>query len=303
MREPVLVASADGVGTKLIGRASSPATTRPSAATWSTTASTTSWCQGARPLFFLDYVGGGVLEPDATVALVARRARRLPRERLRAARRRDRRDAGLLPARRLRAGGLHRRHGRPPADPRRQRVRAGDVLVGLPSAGLHTNGYSLARRILFDRHRLGARRSCSPATDLRVGEALLAPHLSYLRALEPLLGHPGLHALAHITGGGLTDNLPRVLPAGTRGRIRLGSWEVPPSLPLAAASWARSRSRRCSASSTWASAWWWWSIPRRSPRCLRRLASIGGCPGRSIGTVEAGGAGIVYDRDERRRAG
>ena len=60
-----------------------------------------------------------------------------------------------------------------------------------------------------------------------MGELLLEPHRSYLRAVEPLLGHPGLHALAHITGGGLTDNLPRVLPDGTHASIRVGSWEVP----------------------------------------------------------------------------
>jgi phosphoribosylformylglycinamidine cyclo-ligase len=107
------------------------------------------------------------------------------------------------------------------------RVRAGDVLVGLPSAGLHTNGYSLARRILFDRHRLGLEDRL-PGTDLAVRRALLAPHLSYLRTIEPILAHPGLHALAHITGGGLTDNLPRVLPQGVHGRIRLASWETPP---------------------------------------------------------------------------
>ncbi len=100
------------------------------------------------------------------------------------------------------------------------RVRAGDVLVGLRSVGLHTNGYSLARTDPVRSPPARARRSSLPGTDLRVGEALLAPHRSYLRALEPILAHPGLHALAHITGGGLTDNLPRVLPDGTHGRIR-----------------------------------------------------------------------------------
>ena len=108
------------------------------------------------------------------------------------------------------------------------RVADGDILLGLPSAGLHTNGYSLARRILFDQ--LGLRmKDALPGLSprLTVGAWLLAPHLSYLQPLAPLLAEPGLHALAHITGGGLTDNLPRVLPDGLAAEIRLGSWEIP----------------------------------------------------------------------------
>jgi phosphoribosylformylglycinamidine cyclo-ligase len=79
---------------------------------------------------------------------------------------------------------------------------------------------------LFDRHRLGLDDRL-PGTDLRVGASLLSPHRSYLRTIEPLLARPGLHALAHITGGGLTDNLPRVLPTGTHCRIFLETWDTP----------------------------------------------------------------------------
>jgi phosphoribosylformylglycinamidine cyclo-ligase len=108
------------------------------------------------------------------------------------------------------------------------RVAAGDLLVALPSAGLHTNGYSLARRVLFDRLGLGIEDRAPWQTKKRsVGEVLLAPHLSYLDPLRPLLGHPALHGLAHVTGGGLSDNLPRILPRGTHAEIRLGSWEIP----------------------------------------------------------------------------
>jgi phosphoribosylformylglycinamidine cyclo-ligase len=112
------------------------------------------------------------------------------------------------------------------------RVAPGDLLVGLPSAGLHTNGYSLARRVLFDRAGLALGDRAPWATGkgkdrTTVGEALLAPHLSYLQPLRPLLSHPALHGLAHITGGGLSDNLPRILPRGAHAEIRTGSWEIP----------------------------------------------------------------------------
>ena len=112
-------------------------------------------------------------------------------------------------------------------------VGAGDALLGLASDGLHTNGYSLARRALLelaglelDRHleELGA----------TLAEALLAPHRNYAPAVLPLLAErpSAIHAVAHITGGGLADNLARVLPAGLRGVVHLGSWEVPPLFRL-----------------------------------------------------------------------
>src|SRR5262249_45626078 len=112
------------------------------------------------------------------------------------------------------------------------RVRAGDVLVGLPSAGLHTNGYSLARRILFDRLGLSLsdRAPWERGKEKKrktVGEVLLAPHLSYLAPLSPLPSQLALHCLAHVTGGGLTDNLTRILPKGTHALVRVGSWEIP----------------------------------------------------------------------------
>jgi phosphoribosylformylglycinamidine cyclo-ligase len=105
-------------------------------------------------------------------------------------------------------------------------VREGDVLVGLPSAGLHTNGYSLARKVLLEvlGHRVDEHL---PELGTTVGKALLAPHRSYLAALEPLLERDKVRALAHITGGGFPGNIPRVLPEGLGVRLRRGSWEVP----------------------------------------------------------------------------
>jgi phosphoribosylformylglycinamidine cyclo-ligase len=102
------------------------------------------------------------------------------------------------------------------------------VILGLPSAGLHTNGYTLARQVLLERpgRTPGERRADLGGRS--VEDVLLAPHLSYLRALQPLLAEDLVHAMAHITGGGFYDNIPRVLPAGVDAVIRSGSWPVPP---------------------------------------------------------------------------
>jgi phosphoribosylformylglycinamidine cyclo-ligase len=110
-------------------------------------------------------------------------------------------------------------------------VSEGDVLLGLPSAGLHTNGYSLARKVLFGTlgHRVDTHL---PELGTTVGEALLAPHRSYLAALEPLLERDKVRALAHITGGGFAGNIPRVLPRGLGARLRRGAWDVPPIFRL-----------------------------------------------------------------------
>ena len=227
IEEPVLVASADGVGTKL-------AVARMAGDFSSVGRDLVNHCvndvlvQGARPLFFLDYVGAGVLEPERLVELVAGVAAGCRAN-----------GCALLGGETAEMPGFYRPGDYElvgfivgivdrPAIPDGSRVRPGDALLGLPSAGLHTNGYSLARQILFERLGLGLADAVPGASDPRpVGELLLAPHLSYLPALKPLLGHPALHALAHVTGGGLTDNLPRALPPGTGARVRLGSWEVP----------------------------------------------------------------------------
>ena len=227
MTEPVLVASADGVGTKLaVARM---------AGDYSTVGrDLVNHCvndilvQGARPLFFLDYVGAGVLEPAKMIELVGGVADGCREN-----------GCALLGGETAEMPGFYQ-----PGDYELvgfivgiadranvltgARVADGDVLLGLPSTGMHTNGYSLARRILFEQLGLKLNdRLPGSSSKLRVGEWLLAPHRSYLAPLAPLLAEPGLHALAHITGGGLTDNLPRVLPEGLAAEIRLGSWEIP----------------------------------------------------------------------------
>jgi len=109
-------------------------------------------------------------------------------------------------------------------------IRAGDAVWGLPSTGLHTNGYSLARRILFDfcGHEVDEE---IPGVGATVADALLAVHKSYLpelRAVWAAHGRPAVHGLAHITGGGFYDNIPRILPAGVGVRLEAGSWTTPP---------------------------------------------------------------------------
>ncbi len=227
LEDPVLVASADGVGTKLaVARMADDFST--------VGRDLVNHCvndilvQGARPLFFLDYVGAGELDPRRMAELVGGVA---------AACREN--GCALLGGETAEMPGFYRAGDyelvgfivglvERAALLDGSRVRTGDLLVGLPSSGLHTNGYTLARKVLFDDLGLGlADRLPGAASRRTVGELLLAPHLSYLGPLEPLLGHPALHALAHVTGGGLTDNLPRVLPAGCRAEIKVGSWEIP----------------------------------------------------------------------------
>jgi phosphoribosylformylglycinamidine cyclo-ligase len=106
-------------------------------------------------------------------------------------------------------------------------IRAGDVLVGLPSTGLHTNGYSLARKLLFEVAGYGPKTTL-PEVGATVADALLAVHRSYLKPIRALMSEKLLRGAAHITGGGITDNTPRMLPAGLGVAIDTASWSIPP---------------------------------------------------------------------------
>ena len=225
LNKPVLVSSADGVGTKIkvaieanrhdtIGR------------------DLVNHCvndilvQGALPLFFLDYVAFGKLDPGVVEAVVAGVARGCREN-----------SCALIGGETAEMPGLYT----PPdydlagfivgyVEETRilgpQRVRPDDVLIGLPSSGLHTNGYSLARKILSERLKL---RMSDAFPDGGGGEAvadvLLAEHRSYLPALKPVLDR--VHALAHITGGGLPGNLDRALPPTLDAVVDTSSWKVP----------------------------------------------------------------------------
>jgi phosphoribosylformylglycinamidine cyclo-ligase len=228
--EPVLVASTDGVGTKLkvafasgvhdtIGR------------------DLVNHCvndifvQGARPLFFLDYVATGKLDPEVIASVVEGIARGCREH-----------GCALLGGETAEmpdfyASGEYDVAGTIVGIVEKSKIvdgrgiRPGDQLIGLPSVGLHTNGYSLARKVLFERLRLSA-SDPAPGVGATVGQALLAEHRSYYKPLMKPVDEGRVKGLAHITGGGLTDNLPRILPAGSRARIARGTWPVLPIFEL-----------------------------------------------------------------------
>ena len=225
-REPVLVSSTDGVGTKLkvaialgehgtIGQ------------------DIVNHCvndilvQGARPLFFLDYIAMGKVDPDVLVevaqglakacraaqcALIGGETAEMP----------DIYKAGDYDLAGFVVGAVEKSQIIDGA-----RISPGDVLLGLASSGLHTNGYTLARRVFFGRKGLKP-TSIVPELGRSVGEELLAVHRSYLPVLSGILASGAIYGLAHLTGGGFIDNIPRILPKGVSARVDLGSWPVLP---------------------------------------------------------------------------
>jgi phosphoribosylformylglycinamidine cyclo-ligase len=183
--------------------------------------------QGARPLFFLDYVAAQRLEPEVIEAIVKGMADACKTA-----------GCAILGGEMAEMPGVYAEGEVDVAGtivgcvdqdtllPRLELMAEGDVLIGLPSSGLHTNGYSLARKVCFDVCGLKVGDEL-PGTGKSVGEALLAVHRSYLTQLMPLVKAGKLVAMAHITGGGLTDNLPRVLPTALNAEIDTASWQIP----------------------------------------------------------------------------
>ncbi len=225
-REPVLVSSADGVGTKL--KVAFLADRHGTVGI-----DLVNHCvndilvQGAEPLFFLDYLATSRLAPEVAEAIVGGMASAC-------------RDNGcaLLGGETAEMPGFYAAGEYDMAGfivgvvdrPRLvngRTIAVGDVLVGVPSSGLHTNGYSLARRIIFDGLGLTV-DSHVPELGTTVASALLEPHRSYLSMIKPLLAGGRIKGMAHITGGGITENLPRILPHGTAAVVDAASWTVPP---------------------------------------------------------------------------
>ncbi len=223
---PVLVSSADGVGTKLkvafelgihhtVGHDLVNHCVNDIAV------------QGATPLFFLDYLATGRLD-DSTVETVVRglsEACRINGCALIGG------ETAQMPS--FYADGEYDLAGTMIGAVNRDkiitgdRVQTGDVLIGLPSNGLHTNGYSLARKLLFETAGYGPDQYVNELKD-KTGAALMRTHRSYLSVIKKLCGAELVVGMAHITGGGITDNLPRILPKGTGAIVDLASWQVPP---------------------------------------------------------------------------
>ena len=291
LSDPVLVSSADGVGTKLrlafmtgvhatIGR------------------DLVNHCvndilvQGAEPLFFFDYLATGRLDPDVAVQIV---------EGLAAACRENAcallgGETAEMPG--FYADGEYDVAGFIVGAVERDRLidgkalRAGDALIGVPSSGLHTNGYSLARKIVFDRAQLSHDAHVS-ALGMTVGEALMVPHRSYLSLIKPLLASGVIKGMAHITGGGITDNLPRILPDGVHAEIDRSAWRVPPVFQ-----WLQTtgdvpeddmlRTFNMGVGLIVA------CEPQHTPSILASLSSGGETGATQIGTVVEGGEGVRY---------
>jgi phosphoribosylformylglycinamidine cyclo-ligase len=222
----VLVASADGVGTKLkvAQRAGVHDTVGEDLVNHCVN---DILVQGARPLFFLDYLATGKLEPEVTVELVAGVARGCAHNGCALLGGETAEMPGFYAPGEYDIAGFIVGSCRRERLLRRESVQVGDALVALPSSGLHTNGYSLARTVFFDRLGLGV-DSVVPALGRPLAEELLAVHRSYLAAVAPLLDAGLVRSAAHITGGGIPDNLPRALPDGLGAEIDVRSWREPP---------------------------------------------------------------------------
>jgi len=225
-RDPVLVASCDGVGTKLKVACA--------AGIHSTVGvDILNHCvndiltQGAEPLFFLDYIAMGKLDTRILEQVIEgmSRAAKLAGCSLIGGETAEMPDvyapgdydlAGFI------VGAVERKKI---LDPRR--VRPGDLLLALPSSGLHTNGYSLARKLIFSVAKLGPDTYVAEVRN-KIGAELLKPHRSYWPLLKTILARGWVSSMAHITGGGITGNLPRALPHNAQAAVELGSWPVLP---------------------------------------------------------------------------
>ena len=225
-KSPILVSSADGVGTKLkiafemglhhaVGQ------------------DLVNHCvndigvQGATPLFFLDYLASGKLDPEVTESVVSGLAEACKAN-----------GCALIGGETAQMPGFYaeseydlagfivgvvdRDKMVTGAD-----IKPGDVLIGLPSTGLHTNGYSLARKLMFEVAGYKITQYVTAIKE-KAGQALMKTHKSYLHVIQKLVGASLTSGMAHITGGGITENLPRILPKGTEAQIELGSWPVLP---------------------------------------------------------------------------
>ncbi len=229
-KQPVLVSSADGVGTKLkVAFAAGRHDTIGQ--------DLVNHCvndigvQGAAPLFFLDYYATGKLDAEVTREVVSGLAKACAEN-----------GCALIGGETAEMPGFYAEGEYDLAGfivgavERKQMLtgansRPGDVLIGLPSNGLHTNGYSLARKLLFEMAGYSP-DTFLPELNCSVADELLRVHRSYLKPVQALLGKGLLKGAAHITGGGITENLPRILPAGLGAEVDTTAWPIPPVFDL-----------------------------------------------------------------------
>lgn len=224
-QQPVLVSGTDGVGTKLylafmldrhdtIGQ------------------DAVAMCvndilvQGAEPLFFLDYLAVGTLQPEKVAAIVSGVAKACRESGCALIGGETAEMAGFYPDGEYDIAGFAVGVVDQPKIITGDRIRPGDVLVGLPSSGLHSNGFSLARKICFERQ---GKKPADPIPELgrSLGEELLIPTRLYPKVILPLLGKFDIRGMVHITGGGFYDNIPRVLPKGCGVEIDAAAWPMP----------------------------------------------------------------------------
>jgi phosphoribosylformylglycinamidine cyclo-ligase len=226
-REPVLVSSVDGVGTKLkvafmmnlhhtVG------------------GDLVNHCvndiavQGAAPLFFMDYLATGTLDPNVAEKIVEGIADACKHNGCALIGGETAEMPGFYPEGEYDLAGFIVGIAEKNRIITGENVRPGDLLIGLPSNGLHTNGYSLARKLFFDVAHYTPETYVNELKG-KAGEELMKSHKSYWPVLRKLIGADLVNAIAHITGGGITDNLPRVLPKGMAAIVEMGSW---PNLPV-----------------------------------------------------------------------
>jgi phosphoribosylformylglycinamidine cyclo-ligase len=225
-RRPVLVSSTDGVGTKLklaflTGRHDTVGQ------------DLVNHCvndiavQGARPLFFLDYFAAGVLDATVTADVVSGIAAACKQNRCALIGGETAEMPGMYAPGEYDLAGFIVGAAEQSQLLTSKSIHAGDVLLALPSSGLHTNGYSLARRLLFEEAGYDV-TTCLPEIGIALGDALLAVHRSYLKPIQALVAAGILKGAAHITGGGITDNTPRMLPPGLAASIESWRWKIPP---------------------------------------------------------------------------
>ena len=226
-RQPVLVSSTDSVGTKIKLAVALNKFDTVGIDIVNHCVNDIFTC-GASPIFFLDYIGIGKLVPERAESIVRGLARACREV-----------DCVLIGGETAEMGdiysgddfdlagfviGVVEKDGIIAG----KKITAGDAVLGLPSSGLHTNGYTLARKIFGDTGPALQKRY--PELDRPIGEVLLEPHLCYHNQLKPLL--PLVRGMAHITGGGLIDNVPRILPDGLAIRFDSEKWDIPPVFPL-----------------------------------------------------------------------